>query len=58
VPWTESHLSAHAEGARSLAADCPDDARDVLAERAECLVAEIGSESVGRMYSLAFRLAA
>jgi len=58
VPWTESHLSAHADAAASFAADCADDAGAALAARAERLATDIGSESVGRMYSLAFRLAA
>jgi len=58
VPWTESHVSAHADAAASFAAQCPDDVGDPLAARAERLASEIGSESVGRMYSLAFRLPA
>ena len=58
VPWTARHLAAHAEAATSLAADLPDDVGDPLAERADRIAAEIGSESVGRMYSLAFRLPA
>jgi len=56
VPWTASHLSAHADAAASFAVNCPDDVGDSLAARAERLAAEIGTESAGRMYSLAFRL--
>ncbi|VTT86220.1 unknown [Halorubrum sp. DM2] len=58
VPWTASHLSAHADAATLFAANCPDDVGERLAERAERLATEIGSESTGRMYSLAFRLPA
>jgi len=56
VPWTADHLSAHADGTTSFAENCPDGNGDSLAERADRLAAEIGSESTGRMYSLAFRL--
>jgi len=56
VPWTASHLSAHADAAASFAVNCPDDVGDSLAARAERLAAETGNESTGRMYSLAFRL--
>ena len=58
VPWTAAHLSAHADAARDHAAACPGDLGDRLAARADRLAAEIGSESAGRMYSLAFRLPA
>ncbi|MBO4247122.1 class I SAM-dependent methyltransferase [Halomicrobium sp. IBSBa] len=58
VPWTGAHLSAHADVARDHAAACPGDLGDRLAARADRLATEIGSESVGRMYSLAFRLPA
>jgi SAM-dependent methyltransferase len=56
VPWTESHVSAHADEAVSLAEEYPGEAGDALAATARRLEAEIGSESVGRMYGLAFRL--
>lgn len=56
VPWTERHVAAHAEAASSFAADCPAAAGEPLADRADRLATEIGSESVGRMYSLAFCL--
>ena len=55
VPWTESHVSAHADEAASMAAECPGEAGDTLSATARRLATEIGSESVGRMYSLAFR---
>ncbi|NLV08409.1 methyltransferase domain-containing protein [Halomicrobium mukohataei] len=58
VPWTGAHLSAHADVARDHAAAWPGDIGDRLAARADRLATEIGSESVGRMYSLAFRLPA
>lgn len=53
VPWTESHLEAHAAVARSSAADLPPELGEPLVERAETLVETIGEESVGEMYSLA-----
>lgn len=56
VPWTERHVAAHADRAASMAAECPGEAGDALAATARRLAAEIGSESVGRMYGLAFRL--
>ncbi|WP_424015803.1 class I SAM-dependent methyltransferase [Halorubrum xinjiangense] len=55
VPWTESHVSAHADEAASMAAECPGEAGDTLSETARRLTTEIGSESVGRMYSLALQ---
>lgn len=55
VPWTESHVAGHAEAAAAFAADCPPDLASGLGERADRLAADIGSESAGRMYSLAFR---
>lgn len=56
VPWTESHVSAHVERSRAMAAACPGESGDALAATARRLKSEIGSESVGRMYGLAFRL--
>ena len=55
VPWTATHLSAHAAVAVEAAATLPAQVGDPLARRAESLVERIGSESAGRMYSLAFR---
>jgi len=56
VPWTTDHLSAHADAATAFAGDCDVAVGDPLTGRADRLATEIGSESVGRMYSLAFRL--
>ncbi|WP_144797924.1 class I SAM-dependent methyltransferase [Halorubrum depositum] len=56
VPWTESHVSAHADRAVSMAAEGPEETGDALAAEARRLASEIGSESTGRMYGLAFRL--
>lgn len=56
VPWTENHVSAHAEQATSTAEALPDDVGDALAATARRTASEIGSESTGRMYGLAFRL--
>ena len=55
VPWTESHVEAHADVARSMAARLPADLGEPLVSEADRLVAEVGSESVGTMYSVAFR---
>jgi len=56
VPWTEAHLNAHAELVRGYAATLPDALGEPLTAMAEDLVATIGSERAGTMYSLAFRL--
>ncbi|GCF14277.1 hypothetical protein Harman_22120 [Haloarcula mannanilytica] len=56
VPWTEAHLNAHADVVREYAATLPDSLGEPLAAMAEDLVAAIGSERAGTMYSLAFRL--
>lgn len=55
VPWTASHLRAHADVARAAAATLPDELGGPLAAEASRIAEDIGSESVGRMYSLAFR---
>lgn len=55
VPWTESHVSAHAEEAVTMAEAVSGDAGDALSATARRVAAEIGSESAGRMYGLAFR---
>ncbi|WP_373567965.1 class I SAM-dependent methyltransferase [Haloarcula sp. NS06] len=57
VPWTEAHLDAHAEVVREYAAALPDLLGEPLTAMAEELIAGIGSERTGTMYSLAFRLA-
>ncbi|ACV11512.1 Methyltransferase type 11 [Halorhabdus utahensis DSM 12940] len=55
VPWSESHVAAHADIAKEFADDAAT-AGNLLAERAEGLATKIGSESTGEMYSLAMRL--
>ena len=55
VPWTESHVAAHADVARSLAADAPAELRGPLQTEIDDCEERVGSESAGRMYSLAFR---
>jgi SAM-dependent methyltransferase len=56
VPWTESHVETHADAVRSMAARLPENLGDPLVSEADRLVVEVGSESVGVMYSVAFRL--
>ncbi|WP_226481544.1 class I SAM-dependent methyltransferase [Natrinema amylolyticum] len=56
VPWTEGHVAAHAEAARSAAARLPDDLAARLTAESDRLAAAIGAESTGRMYSVAMRL--
>ena len=55
VPWTESHVAAHADATRDFAADAGR-VGNLLAERAEDVATKIGSESTGEMYSLAMAL--
>ena len=56
VPWTASHVAAHAGAARAAAASLPEDLRSALTAEADRLQAAIGEESVGEMYSVAMRL--
>lgn len=56
VPWTESHVAAHAAVAREASATLPENLRGPLTGEIDRLEAAIGSDSAGRMYSLAFRL--
>lgn len=56
VPWTESHVRAHAAVARSAAAELPDELATALTAEADRLEEAVGEESAGRMYSLAFRV--
>jgi hypothetical protein len=56
VPWTESHVEAHADVARSAAERLPDELGGPLVEEAGRLAESIGEESVGEMYSVAMRL--
>jgi SAM-dependent methyltransferase len=58
VPWTGSHLAAHAAATREAASTLPAALRDPLIARADRLAERIGRESAGTMYSVAFRLAA
>ena len=53
VPWTSDHVEAHAEIARSHAATLPTKLEATMTEHVDGLVAEIGSEDAGEMYSVA-----
>lgn len=55
VPWTENHLRAHADAALDFASPLPAAVGEPLASTAERLARDLGPESAGRMYSLAFR---
>lgn len=55
VPWTENHVQAHADIVHDVARELPNSTAELLREQASQLVDEIGSESAGEMYSLAFR---
>lgn len=55
VPWTRSHVDAHAEQARAAAAELLDDLREPLTAEIDRLSAAIDEESVGTMYSVALR---
>ena len=56
VPWTESHVAAHAANARDVADAVPGELGDALLTEIERRASAVGEESVGRMYSLALRL--
>jgi SAM-dependent methyltransferase len=56
VPWTASHVAVHADLARAAAARLPAELGEPLRSEIDALVESIGSESAGRMYSLALRL--
>lgn len=56
VPWTGSHVDAHAEAARESASALPDELGDPLSAEADRLADRIGGESVGAMYSVAMQL--
>ncbi|WP_424006279.1 class I SAM-dependent methyltransferase [Haloferax denitrificans] len=56
VPWSESHVEAHASLARSLAAEVPDPMGGWLAAEVERVADAVESESAGEMYSVAMRL--
>ncbi|MFC7019521.1 MULTISPECIES: class I SAM-dependent methyltransferase [Haloarcula] len=54
VPWTESHLSAHARTASEAAGRLREELATPLEREAERVAADVGAASAGRMYSLAF----
>ncbi|WP_135662362.1 class I SAM-dependent methyltransferase [Halorhabdus rudnickae] len=56
VPWTESHVDAHVAEARERTERIDGPLGAELASEADALAEEIGSESAGEMYSLAFRV--
>jgi SAM-dependent methyltransferase len=56
VPWTASHLEAHAAEIQGLSAELPAELGGVLTAETDRLVRRIESESVGVMYSLALQL--
>ncbi|MBX0323923.1 methyltransferase domain-containing protein [Halomicroarcula sp. F13] len=53
VPWTASHLSAHAGVVTDATEDLPPELGDPLERRAERLAEAIGEEFAGTMYSVA-----
>lgn len=57
VPWTASHVAAHAEAVRSSSAALSPQSREALLAELEGVLAELdeGGESVGEMYSLAMQ---
>ncbi|SFR44489.1 class I SAM-dependent methyltransferase [Halogeometricum limi] len=56
VPWTRHHVLVHANMVRDAADSLPDEFADPFRRETTRLVHDIGSESAGEMYSLAFRL--
>ncbi|ELZ66923.1 hypothetical protein C457_12839 [Haloferax prahovense DSM 18310] len=56
VPWSASHVEAHASVATSLAAEVPGEMGKWLADEAERVADAVESESAGEMYSVAMRL--
>jgi SAM-dependent methyltransferase len=55
VPWTTSHVAAHATATRAAAARVGGELGERLRGEADRLAETVGEESVGRMYSVAFR---
>ncbi|WP_114577361.1 class I SAM-dependent methyltransferase [Saliphagus sp. LR7] len=55
VPWTASHIEAHAEAVRSAAASLSPTSREALLAELEGVLDDIEPESVGEMYGLAMR---
>lgn len=56
VPWTDSHINAHANAARRLARRAPDGVTSALLKRIESVSNRLDPESVGEMYSIAMDL--
>ncbi|WP_458190503.1 class I SAM-dependent methyltransferase [Haladaptatus sp. NG-WS-4] len=56
VPWTASHVKAHADSAVAMASRLPDELGDTLVAETERIASAIGEESVGSMYSVALQL--
>ena len=54
VPWTRSHLAAHAGVIEAFAAAAESAQLRAIHERATRLVEDLDAESTGRMYSLSF----
>ncbi|MFC7203158.1 class I SAM-dependent methyltransferase [Haloferax namakaokahaiae] len=55
VPWTKQHVRAHANRTSRLLEEVADELASPLEDELERIVASIGSESTGRMYSVSFR---
>lgn len=55
VPWTASHVAAHAEAVRSSAASLPEGLREALFAELEAVLEGLEGESIGEMYGLAMR---
>ncbi|WP_089823908.1 class I SAM-dependent methyltransferase [Halogranum amylolyticum] len=55
VPWTASHVRAHAEATLATTTLLSDELAASLTEKIDRVAEAVGSESVGEMYSLAFR---
>lgn len=56
VPWTTNHLEAHTNVTRTMASKVADELGEPLTVTADRLLKTIGSESVGKMYSIALQL--
>lgn len=56
VPWTASHLEAHADVTRTAASEVSSELGEPLSAAVEDLATAIGEEAVGEMYSLALQL--
>ena len=56
VPWTTNHLEAHTDVTRTMASEVADELGVSLTVTADRLLKTVGSESVGKMYSIALHL--